>query len=83
MAFINWSEVTAILAVVTGIGGGISWLITRLLIEPMLAKTSQEIKQWITEHYPSRDQFQAHCQIDEARMSELHREIEHLRDDKS
>jgi hypothetical protein len=76
---INWGELLSALGVLAAICTGVQWLIAKALVEPMHRRSIEELKVWIAASFPSKDQFQAHCQIDEERMESIHRDLDHLR----
>lgn len=72
---IDWSQIGAMLAVLASISGGFQWLITRLIVQPQIAKELKEaiteIKAWGTKEFPSSTEFQLHGQADKNAQHEI------------
>ena len=76
---IPWGELASMLVVLTGVFGGINFLIVKVVMMPQLAKLAKDQQLWAKESFPSKDQFAAHCEIDEERHAHIQRELNMLR----
>lgn len=65
---VDWSQVLALLGVLGAFFGGIQWLITRFIVQPQIRNSVDQavmgLKEWATETFPSKYQFDLHDALD-------------------
>ena len=75
---VNWTELSAMLAILGAVVGGIQWLIVRAMIEPAMLRQTEALKVWAKEEFPSAEKVSAHIEADEKQQEHVGKEMERM-----
>ena len=73
---LTWGDLASIVGLLSGILGGVQWIVMRAMIEPAIRRNGDDLKRWAELRFPTVDALHAHETADAIFQARVDRILE-------